>query len=70
MIGCTARDCHVDRGLNRNGAGLLFSLSVVHVLLTFSFLVILCVVNVLFVQFGDVCCNVSHTEDRFQMDSP
>ena len=29
VIGFTARDCHVGRGLNRICAGLLFSLSVV-----------------------------------------
>ena len=35
VIGCKAHDsdCHVGRGFNRISAGLLFSLSVVHVLL-------------------------------------
>ena len=36
VIGCTARDGHVVRGLNRYERGFWFSLSVVNVLQTFS----------------------------------
>ena len=42
VIGCTARDGHVVRGLNRYERAFGLSLSVVHVLQTFL-LVLLCV---------------------------